>query len=188
MTGRFTTVQSNGKRICYSCGSGYPDDVRFCPRDSTDLEYRPQNIEDLGNFGQAGKCLAPAVISILLLVIAVMLVLGRLNPAPAAKPSGVGVLTVRTSPPGAVVYLDGAHVGMSPIELSGIPTGVHEVRAAFPGYSDGKAQIEILPSATQRLVWDLSPLPLRDTKERNKFLVSLPAMAAGSELLPEDPI
>lgn len=162
-----------GKRICYSCGNSYPDVVRFCPKDSTDLEYFPQSVDAISNsFRHHTRWKAVVAISALLLIVAGFTV-DRLTSASSANTVTRGELMVRTTPEGARVYLDGAQVGLSPVRLN-IRAGVHEVRAVFPGYSEGQAKVEIIPSATQRLVWDLSPLPSRNKlKDRKKFMASL---------------
>lgn len=164
----------SGKRTCYSCGNSYPDQVRFCPKDSADLEYIPQPIENLAlDFGRPKRCKAVLMLSIIVLIAGALMTMDRLVSVPVTSTPGVGELTVRTIPAGATVYLDGSHVGVSPVRLSAIPTGVHEVRAVFPGYTDGKAHVEIRPSATQKLTWDLSPLPARKKADRNRYLAEL---------------
>ncbi len=160
------------KRICYSCGNSYPDVVRFCPKDSADLDYLPRPLEDLArDFKRPKRWLAVAIISALVLVLAGLMIVDQMGAAGSS--SELGVLTVRTTPAGAKVYLDGSQVGVTPVRLSDVPTGFHEVRAVFPGYSDGTAQVQILPSATQKLVWDLSPLPSVKGRDRSKYLVRL---------------
>jgi len=174
MAGRLDEPFS-GKRSCYSCGNIYTDVVRFCPRDSTDLEYLPPSVDALSrDFKRPAKWTAISVISALLLILGGFTV-DLLTSTPSADAPTRGELTVRTTPAGARVYLDGSQVGISPVRLSNVPTGVHEVRAVFPGYSEGQAHVEILPSATQKLVWDLSPLPSRNkVKDKKKFIAQLP--------------
>ncbi|MFN7135267.1 MAG: PEGA domain-containing protein, partial [Myxococcales bacterium] len=54
-------------------------------------------------------------------------------PAPKAAPAepeeeaGIGTLSVTSSPLGADVYLDGANVGQTPIDID-IPTGKHRLK------------------------------------------------------------
>ncbi len=190
MSGGFDE-QVGAKRICYSCGNSYSNIVRFCPRDSADLDYLPQRLEDLArDFKRPKRWLAIAVISVFVLILAGFLMLNRIGSVSGSNSSELGVLTVRTTPAGARVYLDGSQVGVSPVRLLAVPTGFHEVRAVFPGYSDGMAQVEILPSATQKLVWELSPLPSTKTRNRYKYLVNFsPAeRATASETSPGESI
>ena len=179
MSGRSQApVGNNSGRICYSCGNSYPAAFRFCPIDSVDLDYLPQSIEDLSSdFGKSKKKprLTAAVISLFVLMLSAWMVVDRLNSGPVRSSSTYGELTVRTTPAGATVYLDGSQVGVSPVRLSDIPTGFHEVRAVCPGYSDGAAHVEILPSENQKLVWDLAPLPVRKAGDKNRYLADLSA-------------
>jgi len=184
-------AERGGNRTCYSCGNSYPDHVRFCPKDSADLEYIPQPIEKLAvDFGRPKRCKAVLIFSIIVLITGGLLAMDRLISMPVSSAPAVGELTVRTIPSGARVYLDGSHVGVSPVRLSDIPTGVHEVRAVFPGYTDGKAHVEILPSAAQKLVWDLAPLPASKKTDRNKYLAELSSkgVSAAIEVASEDSI
>jgi len=51
--------------------------------------------------------------------------------AESAEEQGVGVLVVGSNPAGAAVFLDGANVGQTPIELE-VPTGNHSLRVSSP--------------------------------------------------------
>lgn len=148
-----------GQRTCYSCGSSYPEMIRFCPKDSTDLEYAPQNLDSLSRHFKGPVLKWTVIAGIGLLLVWVGFLLSGVYESQPETAATRGELTVRTTPTGASVYLDGTQVGISPVRLSNIPTGVHGVKVVFPGYSEGQANVEILPSATQKLVWDLSPLP-----------------------------
>ncbi len=175
------------KRVCYSCGTEYPDSIRFCPKDSADLEYAPLTLDDISNgtgrhMNRIGKILIRGVLAILLIASGFVLnsVVRSLVPDTFER----GDLTVRTTPSGARVYLDGSQVGVSPVRLADIPTGVHEVRAVFPGYLDGQASVEILPSANQKVDWDLSPLPsYRQGIDKKKFIARSTPAAYGDTVL-----
>ncbi len=193
MAGRLE--EPNGsKRICYSCGNSYPDIFRFCPIDSADLEYLPQPIEELARDFRRPRAkwwIAGSVFAVFMLASMAWMNLDRPAQAPVYSAIKYGELTVRTTPAGAKVYLDGSQVGISPVRLSDIPTGGHEVRAVCPGYSDSRAHVEIRPSAAQKLVWDLAPLPSRKSGDRKMYLTELPTnrIAAGNSETPaESPI
>ena len=57
----------------------------------------------------------------------------RANPTPPVTVPRVSRLRVQTTPPGAVVYLDGLHVGTSPIDVA-IASGQHQLKLARAGY------------------------------------------------------
>ena len=180
MAGNFEQPVS-GTRICYSCGSQYPDDFRFCPRDSTDLEYPPRSPETVSDglrlpAGTVKRAVIRGIAAILL--IAAGFLLNSLVRSIAPVDIDHGDLTVKTTPAGASVYLDGSPVGISPVRLSDIPTGFHEIRAMFPGYQDSLARVEIRPSASQKLFWDLSPLPQNlESTDKKRFIAELRSLA-----------
>ncbi len=150
-------------RTCYSCKTSYSDFFRFCPKDGVDLEYAPSHIDDLGrDFGrktEGRKWVWIGLLSFLVpLLVLSTLYLGQFLPGPAAgEAGGLGELVVRTTPPGAVVYLDGSQVGVTPVRLADIPTGYHSIRAVCPGYRNKIARVQILPSSSQRLVLEMVP-------------------------------
>lgn len=174
----------DGKRICYSCGNSYPDGVRFCPNDGADLEYIPSSVDELArDFRRPGKWQAIFIVLVFTVIGGAFLPQDRMkNGVPAEINAGRGDLTVRTTPAGARVYLDGSGVGTTPVLISNIPTGFHEVRVVFPGYLDGQAQVEILPSATRKLIWDLAPLPPLKKSDKNRYLVESSAKDIPSAL------
>jgi hypothetical protein len=151
-------------RICYSCNQAYPQKIRFCPQDGVDLDCAMPPIEDLArDFGPGSR--SRTVFLILLALAVLLLVFFRVDrlfrsssPAPSEKPLRSGELLVRTTPPGATLYLDGSQVGITPVRLSEIPSGIHYLSAEFPGYKGQEARIEISPSSKRNLLLDLAPL------------------------------
>ena len=122
MVGRLDAPEGNrGRRICYSCGNSYPTVFRFCPIDSTDLEYLPQPIENLARDFKRPKAKLWVAVSIgtaIVLALAAWMLTARPGMVLAGGGSAYGELTVRTTPAGAAVYLDGSQVGVSPVRLS----------------------------------------------------------------------
>jgi hypothetical protein len=149
-------------RTCYSCKTSYPDFFRFCPTDGTDLEYAPPHVDDLGrDFGQktAGKkwkWIGGLSLFIPLLILST-LYLGQFVSATTGAVQS-GELVVKTTPSGAMVYLDGSQVGITPVRLSDLPPGYHDIRAVYPGYKSGMARVEILPNSSHRLVLEMVPV------------------------------
>lgn len=167
-----------GRRICYSCGTSYPKSVRFCPRDSADLEYAPPPIENLAHdMRRPHNWVAASLILGVATILLGLMLLVQERPSISSSYS-VGELAIRTFPAGALVYLDGSQIGVTPMRMADIPAGRHEVRAVFPGYQEGKAQVTIVPSATQKLVWDLSPIAV--PKSQNRHLAANPSPENGS--------
>jgi hypothetical protein len=148
-------------RTCYNCQTSYSDFFRFCPKDGVDLEYAPPRIDDLGrDFGtktSSGKWKWIGILSLLVpLLILSTLYLGQFVSATTGAGER-GELVVKTTPAGAMVYLDGSQVGLTPVRLSDLPAGYHDVRAVYPGYRSGMVRVEIVPSASRRLVLEMIP-------------------------------
>jgi hypothetical protein len=168
---RFTSPSFTDKtdllnRTCYNCQNMYPDMVRFCPQDGADLDYVAPPIEDLArDFAPRRSRLGAAFlagISVLLL----FMLSGWFFTHQAKS----GQIAIRTNPPGAVIYLDGSQVGITPVLLMEVPTGVHYLSAEFPGYRNERARIEILPSTKKRLELRLAPLA---AKRINPFIATM---------------
>ena len=73
--------------------------------------------------------------------------------APAAPlpppPLASGVLLVESTPPGAMVSVNGQSRGVSPVEMPGLAAGVYEVKVELRGY-EGKSQTLTLSEAEPR--------------------------------------
>lgn len=96
-------------------------------------------------------------------------------PAPAAKPTvppapaeekttpseaavaRTGRITVRTTPPGARVTIDGRDVGKSPLTIPNLGRGAHTVRVMRDGYASVERRVAITPNEpTSTLTLDLA--------------------------------
>ncbi len=60
-------------------------------------------------------------------------------------PSPRGLLSARSTPPGARVYLDGKDVGVAPAEFGRIAPGVHAVAFELDGYEIYGTRLRVLP-------------------------------------------
>jgi len=69
-----------------------------------------------------------------------------------------GSLTIKTTPPGAFIFLDGKLRGASPITLSDLRSGGHQLKGTKEGYKDSAQQVTIMPYATENLHWNLEPI------------------------------
>jgi hypothetical protein len=70
---------------------------------------------------------------------------------------GYGELTVKTTPAGATIFVDGLHRGSSPLRVSGLRAGTHQLRALMPGYKGVAVRVEVLASASDSVDWMLEP-------------------------------
>ncbi len=147
---------------CPRCGNAYPETFEVCPADGAQL------IPFLAPSGREGGARTyadgPASISVRALGLSISV----LFLAAAATFSGVflyqylkpkyGGLVVKTTPPGASVYVDGKPRGLSPLTIGELRSGGHQVKAAKEGYKDLIQQVEVIPYATENLHWTLDPL------------------------------
>jgi hypothetical protein len=84
-----------------------------------------------------------------------------------------GSLSVTTSPPGALVYIDGVMKGVSPATIPGLSAGVHSVHLILPGYSDLKTSITVDAGTTSEYITGLSPVPKTPGFELVSALISI---------------
>jgi hypothetical protein len=73
------------------------------------------------------------------------------------RPIRTGELYLEARPEGAEVYVDGRLVGRAPLRVS-LEAGLHEVRVVAPGYGEYRAQVEVRPGESLRLVVELVPV------------------------------
>jgi serine/threonine protein kinase len=75
------------------------------------------------------------------------------------------VLEVATDPAGAGVFLDGEHVGETPVALPDLGTGTHTLRLIRAGFTSVQSVVEAGRGRT-RLMFTLQPLPRRRRASR----------------------
>jgi hypothetical protein len=69
-------------------------------------------------------------------------------PAKPAEEEGIGTLSVNSTPPGGAIFLDGANVGVTPMEMD-VPSGAHKLRVVHPSDGTDKRQTTtVKPNAT----------------------------------------
>ena len=64
-------------------------------------------------------------------------------PADPDEAEGVGMLSVTSAPTGGAVFLDGANVGQTPVEVD-LPSGEHKVRVVHPSNGTDRRQSVIV--------------------------------------------
>jgi len=70
-----------------------------------------------------------------------------------------GALAVRCRPDGAAVQLDGASIGVTPVERGGVPRGNHVVDVRADLHLPRRLEVTVTPGATTVVDCDLSRLP-----------------------------
>ena len=71
--------------------------------------------------------------------------------ATTTTPAQSGSIQVHSVPTGAMVYLDDASQGITPITLYSVPVGLHTVRVHTKGYDDYQAQVQVADQKTVSL-------------------------------------
>jgi tetratricopeptide (TPR) repeat protein len=77
-----------------------------------------------------------------------------------------GSVTLKTTPPGAFIFIDGKLRGASPITLLDLPSGAHQLKGTKEGYKDLVQQVNIKPYAQENLHWKLEPIVPRLSDEQ----------------------
>lgn len=69
-----------------------------------------------------------------------------------------GGLTIKTTPPEALITIDGQSMGATPLTLLSLPSGSHQIQITKEGYKDLVQQVTVIAYATDNLHWDLEPI------------------------------
>jgi hypothetical protein len=97
------------------------------------------------------------------------------QPTPAAL---TGSLSVTTTPPDAIVYIDGQMKGITPATIPGLSAGSHSIVLIMDGYEDFKTTTDITPGTSSEFVTGLAK-----RKQAPGFAFPLALAALGSGLL-----
>jgi hypothetical protein len=72
--------------------------------------------------------------------------------APTPTTPGTGIVSISSYPEGAVIYLDGAFKGYSPITLTGVPVGGHQIRMTMAGLPDYRNSVWVVAGVPASVV------------------------------------
>jgi len=65
----------------------------------------------------------------------------------ATSSTATGGLLVRTTPDGAVIFLNGENKGVTPVTIPGLPVGSHVISVSSPGYQNLTTQAVVMEGA-----------------------------------------
>jgi len=71
--------------------------------------------------------------------------------------SRTGTLYLKSSPPAAMVYVDGVYYGLTPRKVTGVSPGIRTVKMTKDGYSDYVEQVMVTTSGIKMVMATLSP-------------------------------
>jgi tetratricopeptide (TPR) repeat protein len=139
---------------CPQCGNSYPDSYEFCPADGSQMSSP--------DTAKVQRKPAQIKIRTLFLGLAILVMCSVIGFTTAFfyqywKPK-YGSLTVKTTPPGAFIFIDGKLRGASPITISDLRSGGHQMKGTKEGYRDLDQQVMIMPYATENRHWNLDPI------------------------------
>jgi tetratricopeptide (TPR) repeat protein len=152
---------------CSKCRNVYPDVFVYCPVDGSELQAGPS-----GEAEAAAHSDEPAQIKVrtLLIGLAILVLAGIICFVASfsylyLRPK-YGNLVVKTTPPGATVFVDGKQRGVATVTLGDLKAGGHQVKAVKDGYEDSVQQVEVAPYSTENVHLALKPLVAQLTNEQ----------------------
>jgi tetratricopeptide (TPR) repeat protein len=158
---------------CPICGNVYPDPFQFCPVDGGQLatvEASPEDSSKIEEFppNQAAATHIPIrtlVVSLAVLMLVSVLAFAGVFLYQYLKPK-YGALVLKTTPPGAMIYVDGKQRGVTPITLGSLKAGGCQIKITLDGYKEFVQQVEVMPYSTENMHWTLEPLVPHLTNEQ----------------------
>jgi tetratricopeptide (TPR) repeat protein len=144
-------------RECPQCGNSFPKTFQFCPADGS-----PLGEDEEGNAPQQSRKPAQIKIRTLVLGIAILILSAVLAFMGAFfyqywKPK-YGSLVIKTTPPGAMISVDGKFRGVTPITLTDMRSGGHQLKGTKEGYKEFVQQVMVIPYANENVHWKLEPI------------------------------
>ena len=152
---------------CSKCSNYYPDPFAFCPLDGGDLQPAPEEESDGAAYpaGPAQIKIRTLMISLGVLGLTALICFVAVFSYLYLKPK-YGGLVVKTTPPGAMVSIDGKERGVTPLTMGELRSGGHQVKVSKEGYEDTIQQVEVMPYSTENVHIPLKPLVAKLTNEQ----------------------
>jgi len=141
-------------RECPQCGNSYPSSFQYCPTDGTPLGGEAEENARKPARKPAQIKIKTLILGIVLLVVTAVLAFMGAFFYQYWKPK-YGSLVIKTTPPGAMISVDGKFRGVSPITLTDMRSGSHLLRVTKEGYREYVQQVTVIPYATESVHWKL---------------------------------
>src|SRR5688572_22593305 len=158
-------------RECPECKNSYPEPFRFCPVDGNPLgALHAESASVKTKVTRYADEEVRISLGTLLRSLGILVLVGFVSFAVVffyhyLKPE-YGGLVVKTTPPGASIFVDGKKWGSSPLTVGNLRSGGHQIKAVREGYRDYVQQLEVIPYATENIHWTLVPLVSQLTNEQ----------------------
>jgi tetratricopeptide (TPR) repeat protein len=142
---------------CPHCGKTYSEEIYYCPIDGTALKGDQGKEEPRSSQKAAQIQVRTLMLGFSILVLCALIAFTGAFLYQYWKPK-YGGLTITSTPPGAAVSIDSTMRGSSPITLSNLRSGGHQIRLVKEGYKEFVQQVMVIPYATENLHWNLEPI------------------------------
>jgi tetratricopeptide (TPR) repeat protein len=142
---------------CPQCGNTYSESNFYCPIDGTSLGEDKEKDEQPHRRPPAQIRVKTLMLGLAILVLCALIAFATAFFAQYWKPK-YGGLIIKTTPPGALISVDGKLRGASPITVSNLRSGGHQLKGTKDGYKDFVQQAMVMPYATENLHWNLEPI------------------------------
>ncbi len=152
-------------RECPQCGNSYPSSFQYCPTDGTPLGGEAEENARKPARKPAQLKIKTLILGIVLLVVTAVLAFMGAFFYQYWKPK-YGSLVIKTTPPGAMISVDGKFRGVSPITLTDMRSGSHQLRGTKEGYREYVQQVTVIPYATESVHWKLESVVPQLTNEQ----------------------
>ena len=153
-----TCAGANTMRECPQCGSQYLNSFQYCPADGSPLNEKQEEPDKPQPVRKPAQIrVKTLVIGIVILILVSILAFASAFFYQYWKPK-YGGLVVKTTPTGAMIYVDGKLRGATPITLSGLRSGGHQLKIGKEGYKEFVQRVTVIPYATESVHWKLDPV------------------------------
>jgi tetratricopeptide (TPR) repeat protein len=142
---------------CPKCGNAYSESFLFCPADGSPLGGDEEKDELQGSRTPAQIKVRTLMLGFAIMAMCALIAFATVFFYLYWKPK-YGNLTIKTTPPGAMIYVDDNLRGISPVTLSGLRSGGHQLKGTKEGYKAFIQQVMVIPYTTDNLHWNLEPI------------------------------
>ncbi len=144
-------------RECPQCGNSFPKAFLYCPNDGSPLAGDEEESAHQRNRQPAQIRIRTLVLGIVILMLCAVIAFMGAFFYQYWKPK-YGSLVIKTTPPGAMISVDGKFRGVTPITLTEMRSGSHQLKGTKEGYKEFAEQITVMPYATENVHWKLEPI------------------------------